>query len=283
MFRILFVGDIVGRPGRRAVREIIPVLREKHKIDFVIANGENSAHGACHTVKTTKEIFSSGVDAITSGDHLWDNNEVSELLKNEPRFFRPLNYPLGVEGCGAGYVTTPKGIKVGIINLQGRTFMKSLENPFHAGMEAAQRLRRETPIIFVDFHAEATAEKISMGRYLDGHVSVVVGTHTHVQTADESIFPKGTAYLTDAGFTGPHEGVIGREAEDAIHRFLTSEVNRLEIGARDLRLQGAMIDINETTGKAIKIQRISECVVSFEEQIRRAQEAAKSAAAKSAV
>lgn len=271
MFRILFIGDIVGRPGRRAVREILPVLQKKFQIDFVIANGENSAHGAGHTVKTTNELFDSGVHAITSGDHLWDNREVSQLLKLESRFFRPLNYPSGVTGNGYGIVQSASGIKVGIINLQGRTFMKPMENPFHAGMEAAQRLKKETPIIFVDFHAEATAEKICMGRYLDGHVSAVVGTHTHVQTADEAIFPKGTGYLSDAGFTGPHEGVIGREAEDAIHRFLTAEAKKLEIAARDVRLQGVLVDINEKNGKAIQIQRVSEKVISFEEQIRRAE------------
>ncbi len=242
----------------------------------MIANGENSAHGAGHTVKTSNEIFDSGVHAITSGDHLWDNREVIQLLKNEPRFFRPLNYPSGVTGNGAGIVLAPNGIKVGIINLQGRTFMKPLENPFHAGMEAATRLRKEVQVVFVDFHAEATAEKICMGRFLDGHVSAVVGTHTHVQTADESIFPKGTAYLSDAGFTGPHEGVIGREADQAIHRFLTAESKRLEIAARDVRLQGALVDVDETTGKALKIQRISEPVVSFEEQIRRAEAAKES-------
>ena len=191
--KILFIGDIVGEPGRRAVKILLPKLREQHALDFVIANGENSAGGSGITPKTAEEIFSAGVDVITSGDHLWDQKEVLELLANEKRFLRPLNYPLDVPGRGSGIFEIKK-LKIAVLNLQGRTFMPPLENPFTLAFEEVKRLREQTKIIFVDFHAEATSEKIAFARLLDGQVSAVVGTHTHVQTADEQIFPGGTAY-----------------------------------------------------------------------------------------
>ncbi len=225
--KLLFIGDIVGQPGREAVNVLLPKLRERHALDFVIANGENSAGGSGITPRIAAEIFSAGVDVITSGDHLWDQKEVMELLANEKRFLRPLNYPVGTPGQGSGVfeVQSPKSkvqspVLVAVLNAQGRTFMQPpLENPFLLAAGEVKRLRERTKIIFVDFHAEATSEKIAFGRYLDGQVSAVVGTHTHVQTADEQIFSGGTAFLTDAGFTGPHESVLGRQIEPVIKKL----------------------------------------------------------------
>jgi hypothetical protein len=265
--KILFIGDIVGQPGRRAVAELLPKLRQQHALDFVIANGENSAGGSGITPKTAGEIFSAGVDVITTGDHLWDQKEVIELLQNEKRFLRPLNYPAGTPGQGSAIFEVQslksKGqspILIAVLNAQGRTFMPPLENPFLLALDEVKRLRQQTKIIFVDFHAEATSEKIAFARMLDGQVSAVVGTHTHVQTADEQIFPAGTAYLTDAGFTGPHESVLGREIEPVLKRFLTGMPQRFEVAKNRVLLHGAVIEIDDASGKAVKIQRVSEMI-----------------------
>ena len=261
--KLLFIGDIVGQPGRRAVVEFLPKLRQQQALDFVIANGENSAGGSGITPKTAGEIFSAGVDVITSGDHLWDQKEVMELLQNEKRFLRPLNYPPGTPGRGSAVFevrSSEFGVRssIGVLNVQGRTFMPPLENPFLLAAEEVKRLRQQTKIIFVDFHAEATSEKIAFARMLDGQVSAVVGTHTHVQTADEQIFPGGTAYLTDAGFTGPHESVLGREIEPVLRRFLTNMPQRFEVAKDRVLLHGCMIEIDDASGKAVKIQRVAE-------------------------
>jgi calcineurin-like phosphoesterase len=279
--KLLFIGDIVGQPGRRAVAELLPKLRQQHALDFVIANGENSAGGSGITPKTAAEIFAAGVDVITTGDHLWDQKEVMELLANEKRFLRPLNYPPGTPGQGSGVfeiqVKKSEGrvtrvpnqevgdsynssLRIAVLNAQGRTFMPPLENPFLLALDEVKRLRARTKIIFVDFHAEATSEKIAFARMLDGQVSAVVGTHTHVQTADEQIFPGGTAYLTDAGFTGPHESVLGREIEPVLKRFLTGMPQRFEVAKNRVLLHGAVIEIDDATGKALKIQRVSEAI-----------------------
>jgi len=258
---LLFIGDIVGNPGRHAVKTLLPKLRERHAVDFVVANGENSAGGSGITPKIAGEIFSAGVDVITSGDHLWDQKEVMDLLANEKRFLRPLNYPKDVIGHGSGifeFRTPRSALRIAVLNAQGRTFMPPLENPFTLAAEEVKKLREQTKIIFVDFHAEATSEKIAFARMLDGQVSAVVGTHTHVQTADEQIFPRGTAYLSDAGFTGPHESVLGREIEPVIKRFLSAMPQRFEVAKDRVILHGALIEIDEATGKAVKIQRISE-------------------------
>jgi hypothetical protein len=256
--KILFIGDIVGQPGRRAVAELLPKLRQEHRLDFVIANGENSAGGSGITPKTAGEIFPAGVDVITSGDHLWDQKEVMELLANEKRFLRPLNYPPGTPGRGSAVFQINKLPPIAVLNAQGRTFMPPLENPFLLALDEVKRLREQTKIIFVDFHAEATSEKIAFARMLDGQVSAVVGTHTHVQTADEQIFPGGTAYLTDAGFTGPQESVLGREIEPVLKRFLTGMPQRFEVAKNNVRLHGAVIEIDNASGKALSIQRVSE-------------------------
>ena len=256
--KILFIGDVVGEPGRKAVTALAPRLRERHKIDVIIANGENSAGGSGITPKTAEEIFSAGVDVITSGDHLWDQKEVSGLLGNEPRFLRPLNYPPGTAGHGSGIFHFQGLPSVGVLNLQGRVFMPDLDNPFLVGQAEVALLRQRTHIIFVDMHAEATSEKIALARMFDGSVTAVIGTHTHVQTADEQIFPGGTAYLSDAGFTGPHESVLGREIAPVIQRFLTYTPQRFSVAKDRVLLQGALIEVENETGKALKIQRISE-------------------------
>ena len=263
--KLLFIGDIVGSPGRNAVKTLLPKLRDQHALDFVIANGENSAGGSGITPKTAGEIFSAGVDVITSGDHLWDQKEVMELLANESRFLRPLNYPAGTLGHGSGLFETrnskPEARSlIAVLNLQGRTFMQPLENPFTLALEEVKRLREQTKVIFVDFHAEATSEKIAMARMLDGQVSAVIGTHTHVQTADEQIFPAGTAYLTDAGFTGPHESVLGREIEPVVKRFLTGMPQRFEVAKERVILHGVVIEIDEATGRATRMQRAAEAI-----------------------
>jgi len=263
--KILFIGDIVGGPGRKAVTALVPQLREQHGLDFVIANGENAAGGSGITPNTAWEIFSAGVDVITSGDHLFDQKEVMELLDKEPRFVRPLNYPPNTPGQGSVIIQirNPKSeirnpFSVAVLNLQGRTFLPALENPFLLGREEVERLRQQTKIIFVDFHAEATSEKIAFARMVDGRVSAVVGTHTHVQTADEQIFPGGTAFLCDAGFTGPHESVLGREIEPVLRRFLTNMPQKFDVAKQRVLLQGVVVEVEEASGKAVKIERVSE-------------------------
>ena len=256
--KLLFIADIVGQPGRRAVKELVPQLRQEYGVSLVVANGENAAGGSGITPNTAEEIFSAGVDIMTSGDHLWDQKEVMGLLESERRFVRPLNYPPGTPGQGSAIFQAPGLPPVAILNLQGRTFMPALENPFHAALAEVERLRRTTNVIFIDFHAEATSEKVALARMLDGRVSAVVGTHTHVQTADEQIFPGGTAFLCDAGFTCPHESVIGRDIEPIIRRFMTNMPQKFEVAKGRVLLQGAVVEIDEQTGHAKSIQRVSQ-------------------------
>jgi metallophosphoesterase (TIGR00282 family) len=258
---ILFIGDIVGEPGRKAVKQLVPVLRTRFALDAVIANAENSAGGAGITPRTAEEIFSSGVDVITTGDHLWDQKEVMELLESEPRFLRPLNYPPGTIGRGSGVFQIPGRGTIGVANVQGRVFMPDLDNPFTTTAAEVRRLREQTKVVIVDMHAEATSEKIALARLLDGRLSAVIGTHTHVQTADEQIFPGGTAFLCDAGFTGPQESILGREIEPVIRRFITHMPQRFGVAKDRIHLQGAVIDIDEITGKARRIQRVSEPLI----------------------
>lgn len=256
--KFLFIGDIVGGPGRKAVKKLVPGLRERHRLDVVIANGENAAGGNGITPNTAAEIFGAGVDVITSGDHVWDQREVWELMEGEPRFLRPLNYPPGTPGQGSAVFEIEGLPALGVINIQGRTFMRELENPFLAAQGEVARLQSRAPVIVVDMHAEATSEKIAMARFLDGKVSAVIGTHTHVQTADEQIFPGGTAFLCDAGFTGPHDSVLGREVQPVLERFLTSLPQRFPVAQDRVLLQGAMVTVDGATGQAMTIERISE-------------------------
>ena len=260
--KLLFIGDIVGNPGRKAVQRLLPDLRERHGVDVVVANGENAAGGNGITPETAAEIFSGGADVITTGDHLWDQKEVSELLDAEPRFLRPLNYPPGTPGQGS-LVLEREGLpSLGVLNLQGQVFMREMGNPFLAAQAEVKKIQSRAPVILVDFHAEATSEKIAMARMLDGQVSAVIGTHTHVQTADEQIFPGGTAFLCDAGFTGPHDSVLGREVEPVVERFLTYRPQRLHVAKGRVLLQGAMVEVDGATGRAVSIERVSEPLVS---------------------
>lgn len=261
MLKLLFLGDIIGEPGRRAVIESLPHLKEEHGLDFVVANGENSAAGRGITPKICIDLLRAGVAVVTTGDHVWDQREIVPFLDTEPRLLRPLNYPPGTPGLGSIVLSTPKG-KVAVVNVQGRTFMNPpLENPFLAMQAEVEILRRETPVIFVDVHAETTSEKIAMGRFLDGKVSAVVGTHTHVQTADEQVFPGGTAFLCDAGFTGPQDGVLGREVEPIIRRFVTNMPQRFDVARNRVMLHGAIVEVDESSGKATRIQRVAEVLV----------------------
>jgi hypothetical protein len=240
------------------MRQLLPKLRAEHRVDVVVANGENSAGGAGITVNTAHELLNAGVDIITTGDHLWDQKEVTILLQTEPRLLRPFNYPPGTIGQGSVIWRGAGHPPIAVLNLQGRTFLQPLENPFLCAKTEVARLRQQTKIIFVDMHAEATSEKIALARMLDGQVSAVIGTHTHVQTADEQIFRGGTAYLTDAGFTGPHESVLGREIEPIIQRFCTNTPQKFGVASGRIMLQGALVEIDNETGRALAIRRISE-------------------------
>jgi len=254
--KILFIGDIVGSPGRGAIKKLVPVLKQELQIDFVIANAENSSGGSGITAKVAAELFASGVDVLTSGDHIWKKPEIFELINQEERILRPLNFPSGAPGRGASVFQAKNGTKVGVININGRVFMDALECPFKTALKAAEELAAETKIIIVDIHAEATSEKVALGWYLDGKVSAVLGTHTHIQTADEKILPQGSAYITDVGMTGPYDSVIGRRVEDVLTRFLSSIPVRFEVAQGNIQLHGALVEIDEVTGKARSILRI---------------------------
>ncbi len=254
--KILFIGDIVGSPGREAIKKLIGPLKQDLGIDFVIANAENASGGSGITSKVADELFSYGVDVLTSGDHIWKKTEIFELINREERILRPLNFPIGAPGRGATVFKAKNGLKVGVINVNGRVFMEALECPFKTALAASEELAKETKIIIVDIHAEATSEKVALGWYLDGKVSAVLGTHTHIQTADEKILPKGTAYLTDAGMTGPYDSVIGRRVEDVLTRFLSSIPVRFEVAQENIQLHGALVEIDEKSGKAISILRV---------------------------
>jgi hypothetical protein len=260
MIRILFLGDIVGEPGRAAVIRAVPVFLKEHGVDFVIVNGENAAGGRGITARIAIDLLRCGVAVITTGDHVWDQRETAGYIETEPRLLRPLNYPAGAPGHGSIVLDTAKG-KVAVLNLQGRTFMQpSLENPFLAAEAEVARLRQETPVIIVDMHCETTSEKIAMGRYLDGRVSAVFGTHTHVQTADERIFSGGTAFLCDAGMCGPDESCLGRDPKAIIKRFLDSLPGAFPVAGGPVRLCGAIVEVEESTGRAVSIRRVSERV-----------------------
>ncbi len=254
--KVLLIGDIVGKPGRRAVREGLPDLINKLKIDFVIANAENSAGGFGVTRVLCEEIFSMGVDVLTSGNHIWDKKEAVTYISKENRLLRPANYPPGVAGAGSIVMKTKAGEKIAVLNISGRVFMQPLDCPFQVAKQELAALKEETNIVIVDFHAEATSEKAAMGWYLDGKVSAVVGTHTHVQTADEKILPKGTAFITDVGMTGPANSVIGVKVEQIVEKFLTQIPTRFETARGEAILSCVVLDINEKTGLSNGIQRL---------------------------
>lgn len=256
--KILFIGDIVGSPGRRAIKELVPKITKKEKVDLVAANAENAAGGSGVTPDIAKELFSYGLDVITSGDHIWKKKEITEFIDSENRLLRPANYPAGVPGGGWGIYLAKNGVKVGVVNLVGRVFMEAVECPFRVGRDVVEEIKKETPVILIDMHAEATSEKIALAWYLDGKASAILGTHTHVQTADERIYPKGTAFICDLGMTGPHDSVIGRKAEQILTRFLTALPTRFEMAEENVQLNGAIVTIDEKTGKAVEIKRVNE-------------------------
>lgn len=255
--KILCIGDIVGRAGRNAIKELVPVLKKELALDFVIANGENAAGGSGVNPRTGAELFSGGCDVITTGDHIWDKEEVKQYLEQTPYVLRPANFPPETPGNGWCIAQTAAGKKVGVINLLGRVFIRYNTNcPFRELSNIVEIIKKETPVILVDIHAEATSEKVALGRFIDGEVSAVLGTHTHIPTADEQILPKGTAYITDLGMTGPHDSVIGQNAEAIIKRFLTGLPTKFEVATQDIRLNGVVVDIDDKTGKALNISRI---------------------------
>ena len=255
--RILFIGDIVGKPGRDLLRRGLRSLIDHFGVEFVIANVENSAAGFGITKDIGDSIVEWGVDVMTSGNHIWDKKEVLDYIPTERRLLRPANYPAGVPGHGAHVAQSGDGRSVGVINVMGRVFMLNIDDPFQIVLREIEAMRARTRIIIVDFHAEATSEKIAMGWHLDGKVTLVVGTHTHVQTADERILPNGTAYLTDAGMTGPHDSIIGMEREPALARFLSGMPSRFEPATGNPRLNGVIVDADDKTGRAVAVRRIS--------------------------
>ena len=259
MIRILFLGDIVGEPGRRAVIARLAALKEEESIDFIVVNGENAAGGRGITSKISIDLLRAGAAVITTGDHVWDQREIVDYFPTEPRLLRPVNYPKGAPGSGSVVLETPKG-KIGVINAQGRVFMNPpLESPLEGVERAVEAMRAEgVSVIMLDFHAEATSEKIAMGRAMDGKVSLVVGTHTHVQTSDEQIFPGGTAYLTDAGMCGPAESVLGREIASVVWRLRTGMPTRFPVAKGPVRICGVIVGVDEKSGKAIEVKRVDE-------------------------
>ncbi|MBV6342323.1 MAG: TIGR00282 family metallophosphoesterase [Candidatus Magnetobacterium sp. LHC-1] len=254
--RVLFIGDVFGRPGRLLLKGVLPGLVDKEHIDFVIANGENAAGGFGITEKTATELFSCGVDCITTGNHVWDKKDVVQYIARNERLLRPLNYPQGVPGAGSGVYTLRDKTKIGVINLSGRVFMTPIDCPFRTAAAEVQRLSKEAKTIIVDMHAEATSEKLALGYYLDGKVSAVVGTHTHVQTADERLLPGGTAYITDVGMTGPIHSVIGVKVEQIIEKFLYQIPMRYEVAPGGCVFSAVVVDINNDTGNATAIKRL---------------------------
>jgi metallophosphoesterase (TIGR00282 family) len=255
--RLLFIGDIVGKPGRRAVHELLPDLISNYQIDFVIANGENAAAGFGITREIVEDLFENRIDVITTGNHIWDKKEIHDFIGDYETLLRPANYPGSAPGRGSVVMPCVNGHHVGVLNIMGRVFMHSLECPFRIAEEEIARIRKRTKIILVDMHAEATSEKIAMGWFLDGKVTAVVGTHTHVQTADERVLPGGTAYITDVGMTGPFDSVIGTRKEIVLERFLTQLPNKFDVAKGDVRLQAVLIDVDEKTGRALSIERLS--------------------------
>jgi 2',3'-cyclic-nucleotide 2'-phosphodiesterase len=255
--KLLFIGDIIGKPGRQAVSRELHRLVDRYMVDLVIANGENAAGGFGITEETANDLYKCGIDVLTSGNHIWDKKESVAFVNREERLLRPANYPEGAPGRGSGLFTTAGGARVAVLNLEGRVFMNNLECPFRTADREIVRLQSETPIILVDFHAEATSEKTSLGWYLDGRVSAMIGTHTHIQTADERILPGGTAYLTDAGMTGSCDSVIGVRKDEAIAKFLSQLPTKFEVAKNNLRLNAVAVEVDEKSGKAVSVERIN--------------------------
>ncbi|KNY25101.1 TIGR00282 family metallophosphoesterase [Pseudobacteroides cellulosolvens] len=254
--RVLFIGDIVGSPGRKAAKEMISKLKKEEEIDFCIANGENAAGGSGITYVIAQELYNSGVDGITMGNHTWSKNEILNFIESDNRLARPANYPQDLPGKGYAILNGKNG-KLAIMNLLGRIYMDNIDCPFKAADRELEHIKKEVKAVVVDFHAEATSEKTALAWYLDGRVSCVLGTHTHVQTADERIFPFGTAYITDVGMTGPCDGVIGVNKDIIIKKFLTGMPQRFEVAKGRIIFNAVLLDIEEKSGKTANIRRIS--------------------------
>lgn len=254
--QVLFIADLIGKPGLDITTQLLPSLKKQYKIDLCIANGENGARGKGLTERLAKQYFSIGIDVITSGNHIWENRAFQPYLATADRVLRPLNYPDGNPGRGFVVVRARETIPVGVLNLQGRTFMYPINCPFRTANWALSKIQNETKIIIIDFHAEASAEKSALGWFLDGRASAVIGTHTHVQTADERILPKGTAYITDVGMTGPFDSVIGMQKEIAIQRFMQQTPRRYEMAEENLKLCAVAVSVDIETGNAVSIERI---------------------------
>jgi metallophosphoesterase (TIGR00282 family) len=257
MTRLLFIGDIVGRPGRELVRRALPALVAHHQVDLVIANVENAAAGFGVTPDIADDLLSYGVHVMTGGNHTWDKKEILPYFADQPRLLRPANLPAGAPGLGRYLARADNGVSVGVVNVMGRVFMTAIDDPFRAALEEIERLRAHARVVLVDMHAEATSEKVALGWYLDGRATVVVGTHTHVQTGDERILPGGTAYITDVGMTGPHDSVIGVERSAVIQRFLTALPQRFETAHENPRLNAVLIAADDATGRATAIERLN--------------------------
>ena len=255
--RILAIGDIVGRPGRGAVHQLLAALVKERNIDFVVANGENAAAGSGIVPRHVEELTAAGVHAITTGDHIWKRKQIVEALSDAAPLLRPANYPPAAAGRGFAVFHAPNGQPVGVVNLIGRVYMGPADCPFRAADAAVRQLRRDTRIILVDMHAEATSEKVAMGWYLDGRVTAVFGTHTHVPTADERILPGGSACVTDLGMTGPYRSVLGRRTDKVLHRFTTGMYAPFDVATEDVRLCGAVVEADTDTGRALAIERVS--------------------------
>jgi len=254
--KILFIGDIVGSPGRKIVHDRLADILSQRQVDLCIANGENSASGFGITPRITQELLSEGIEVLTGGNHIWDRKEIIEYFPHEPRLLRPANFPKGSPGSGL-YVGAKNGVPFAVLNLQGRTFMTPIDDPFRTAECELARIPREAKVILVDMHAETTSEKQAMGWFLDGKVSAVLGTHTHVPTADNHVLPKGTAYITDVGMTGPHDSVIGMDKQGILQRFLDAMPARFTVAEGDVQMNTVLLDVDESSGRARSIERLN--------------------------
>lgn len=265
MTNLLFIGDIVGRPGRDLLRHGLAALASHHNVDLVIANVENAAAGHGITPDIANDLFEYGVHVMTGGNHTWDKKEIFPYIVKQPRMIRPANYPEGAPGLGRYVARAENGVMVGVVNAMGRVFMTPLDDPFRIVLEQIDLVKADgAQIVFVDFHAEATSEKVAMGWHLDGKVAAVVGTHTHVQTADDRVLPRGTAYITDVGMTGPHDSVIGVDRMAIVHRFLSAMPQRFETATENPRLNGVVVRADEQTGLAVSISRVNHSLKDLE-------------------
>jgi metallophosphoesterase (TIGR00282 family) len=265
MTNLLFIGDIVGRPGRDLLRHGLAALASHHNIDLIIANVENAAAGHGITPDIANDLFEYGVHVMTGGNHTWDKKEIFPYIAKQPRMIRPANYPEGAPGLGRYVARAENGVMVGVVNAMGRVFMTPLDDPFRVVLEQIDLVKADgAQIVFVDFHAEATSEKVAMGWHLDGKVAAVVGTHTHVQTADDRVLPKGTAYITDVGMTGPHDSVIGVDRLAIVHRFISAMPQRFETATENPRLNGVVVQADEQTGLAVSITRVNQSLKDLE-------------------